>query len=53
MRLWLKGGKGAVKIVLLLKWSKLGNSRVKGDVELYNLDPAGNENLLQTEVIIN
>ena len=54
MNLWLKGGAGAVQIVLLFKWSKkLAGNRVKGYVEVYNLDPAANENLIQTEVIIN
>ena len=52
MSLWLKGGAGAVRVVLLFKWSKVAGNRVKGDVELYNLDIAGNENLIQAEVII-
>jgi hypothetical protein len=53
MKLWLRGGAGAVQMVLLFKWSKWTNSRVKGFVEVYNLDLAGNVNLIQTEVIIN
>lgn len=53
MNLWLKGTAGAVQMVLLIKWSKLGGDRVKGYVEVYNLDPAGDENLIQTEVSIN
>jgi hypothetical protein len=53
MRLWLRGGEGAVKMVLLFNWSKSEHGRVKGDVEVYGLDPAGNETLIQTEVIIN
>ena len=53
MSLWLKGGAGAVQMILLFKWSKVAGNRVKGDVEVYNLDPARNENLIQTEVIIN
>ena len=36
----IRGGAGAVQIVLC--------GRVKGHVELYDLDPAGNERLLQT-----
>ena len=38
-------------MVLLFKWTKLktGN-QVKAFVEVYNVDPAGNENLVQTEV---
>jgi hypothetical protein len=51
MKLWLLGGAGAVRVVLLFKWSELVGGRVKGYVELYDLDPAGNERLLQTEVI--
>ena len=53
MNLWLKGGAGTVQMVLLFKWSKLAGDRVKGYVEVFNLDPVGNENLIQTEVIIN
>jgi hypothetical protein len=53
MTLWLEGGRGTVQIVLLFKWSKLVNGRVKADIEVYNLDQAGDVNLLQTEVIIN
>jgi hypothetical protein len=40
-------------MVLLIKWSKLAGDRVNGYVEVYNLDPAGDENLIQKEVIIN
>ena len=40
-------------MVLLIKWSKLESDRVRVDVEVYNLDPAGDENLIQREVIIN
>ena len=51
MKLWLLGGAGAVQVVLLFKWSELVGGRVKGHVELYDLNSAGNERLLQTEVI--
>ena len=51
MNLWLKGGTGFVQVVLLFKWTKLVGKRVKVFVELYDLDPAGNERLLQREVI--
>src|SRR5271154_4807096 len=51
MSLWLKGGGGAVQLVFLFKWSKLVGNRVKGVVEVYNLDQAGNENLVQREDI--
>ena len=52
MMLWLKGGAGFVQVVLLFKWAKLLGKRVKAFVELYDLDPTGNERLLQQEVII-
>jgi hypothetical protein len=58
MKLWLVGGAGTVKVVLLFKWETLnsgmvnGMKRVRGHVEVYDLDPAGNERLLQNEVII-
>ena len=52
MRLWLKGGNGQVKVVLLFKWSKITNNRVKGNVEVYDLDAAGNHRLVQTEVAV-
>jgi hypothetical protein len=51
LSLWLRGGAGTVHRVLLFKWSKLTGNRVKGVVEVYNLDQAGNENLMQTEAI--
>jgi hypothetical protein len=53
MNLWLQGGAGAVEIVLLFKWSKSTAGQVRGYIEVHGLDPAGNVNLLQTEVIIN
>jgi hypothetical protein len=52
MSLWLKGGAGTVRMVLLFKWTELTNKRVKGIVEVHTLDAAGNESLIQTEVII-
>ena len=52
MRLWLNGGAGFVQVVLLIKWTKITRNRVKVVIEVYNLDPAGNERLLQNEVII-
>ena len=51
MSLWLKGGGGAVQLVFLFKWSKLVGNRVKGVVEVFNLDQAGNESLIQREDI--
>ena len=52
MRLWLRGGAGFVQIVLLFKWTRMSGNRVKAFVEVYDLDAAGNERLLQHEVII-
>jgi hypothetical protein len=52
MRLWLRGGAGFVQVVLLFKWTKIAGNRVKAFVEVYDLDPAGNERLIQNEVII-
>ena len=52
MRLWLRGGAGFVQIVLLFKWTQISRNRVKAFVEVYDLDAAGNERLLQHEVII-
>ena len=49
MRLWIRGGAGGVKMVLLFKWFELKNKRVEEIVEVYD----GNENLMQTEVAIN
>ncbi|PGH27937.1 hypothetical protein AJ80_00191 [Polytolypa hystricis UAMH7299] len=51
MRLWLVGGAGEVKLALLLKWTKTPGNHAKGVVESWDLDPAGNERLLQTEAI--
>ena len=51
MRLWLKGGAGFVQVVLLIKWTKNKDNQVKAFVEVYDLDSAGNERLLQSEVI--
>jgi hypothetical protein len=53
MKLWLQGGRGTVQLVFIFNWSKVTGNRVKGVVELYNLNQAGNENLIQAVVIIN
>ena len=50
--LWLNGGAGFVQVVLLIKWTKVTRNRVKAFIEVYDLDQAGNERLLQNEVII-
>ena len=46
--LWLLGGAGAVQYLCREFYCSSG---VKGHVELYDLDPAGNERLLQTKAI--
>jgi hypothetical protein len=50
--LWLRGGAGILELVFLFNWTKLTGNRVKGVVEIWNL-LAGNENLIQSVVIIN
>ncbi|KAJ9310804.1 hypothetical protein DTO271D3_8939 [Paecilomyces variotii] len=49
--LWLLGGSGSVQLVMILKWSKVAQRSVKGDLEVFNLDAAGNVVTLQQEVI--
>ena len=49
--LWLRGGAGNVQLVFIFNWSKLTGNRVKGVVEVYNLNQAGNVNLIQAVVI--
>jgi len=50
--LWLRGGAGILELVFLFNWTKLTGNRIKGVVEIWNL-LAGNENLIQSVVIIN
>ena len=47
---WLMGAAGTTEAVLILKWSKLTGRKVKGDIEVWDLDPAGHPRLLQQEV---
>ncbi|EFE41463.1 hypothetical protein TRV_03822 [Trichophyton verrucosum HKI 0517] len=47
--LWLVGGT-AVELVLLIRWTKISNGRVKGDLHVHGRDLAGNVVLLRTEV---
>ncbi|KAJ6120433.1 hypothetical protein N7523_004713 [Penicillium sp. IBT 18751x] len=47
----LIGGNGAIKIVLLVKWTKHTNGSVSGTLELYRNDRQGIPKLRQTEVI--
>jgi len=50
IRLWVKGGAGAVVMAIVIKWTKTNNS-VKGFIEVYVLDQTGNEHLIQKEDI--
>ncbi|KAK9236492.1 hypothetical protein V1525DRAFT_213415 [Lipomyces kononenkoae] len=49
--LWLRGGQGFVQVILIVKWTKIADKRVKGDIEVFDLDVAGNVRLLQHEII--
>ena len=53
MKLWITGGDPDIQLVFLIKWSKISGDRVKGFIEVYNRDAAGNPNLLQSEVLFN
>jgi len=48
--LWLIGGAGSVQVVLVIKWAKNAAKQVKGDIEVFDLDPFGNVQTLQREV---
>ncbi|KAJ5591464.1 uncharacterized protein N7459_001833 [Penicillium hispanicum] len=47
----LIGGNGAIKIVILVKWTKHANNSVSGVLELYRNDRQGIPRLAQTEMI--
>ncbi|KAK9364823.1 hypothetical protein V1509DRAFT_613100 [Lipomyces kononenkoae] len=49
--LWLRGGQGFVQVILIIKWTANANKRVKGDIEVFDLDIDGNPRLLQHEII--
>ncbi|KAL2825286.1 hypothetical protein BDW59DRAFT_146345 [Aspergillus cavernicola] len=52
MNLWLVGGSGDVRLVFILKWSRIRNSnRVRGWVEVYGLDTQGMSVMRQREVV--
>ena len=53
MSLWTRGGAPDVRLVFLFKWSKLSRNRVSGAVEVWTLNAAGTEQLVQSEVVIN
>lgn len=49
--LWLHGGEHVVNLVIILKWTKSVSRHVRGDVEVFDLDPETNKvRRLQTEV---
>lgn len=45
------GGAGSVWVVVILKWAKDSARQVKGDIEVFDLDPLGNVRTLQQEII--
>ena len=47
---WLKGANGTTEAVLVVKWSRISANRVKGDIELWELNSVNNPALLQHEV---
>jgi hypothetical protein len=49
---WLVGGAPDVQLVILLKWFKLSRSRVKGLIQVWKRDAAGNPVLRLEEVNI-
>lgn len=53
MKLWLVGSAEMVKAVIILQWEKVkGTNIVRGDVELYSLDPNGMPICQQREVLL-
>ncbi|KAJ5622583.1 hypothetical protein N7528_005815 [Penicillium herquei] len=51
MNLLLVGGEGAIKIVLLVKWTRIQGNLVSGTIELFARDRDGMPRLRQSEVI--
>ncbi|KAJ9255403.1 hypothetical protein DTO207G8_3159 [Paecilomyces variotii] len=51
MNLLLVGGNGSIRIVIIVKWAKLGGSRVSGTVELFMRDRNDMPILRQTETV--
>lgn len=41
MKVWLLGGGGAVRIVIIIKWSAVAQNKVKGAISVYRLDANG------------
>ena len=48
--LWLLAGRGSTQLVIIVKWSKSGRSKVKGEIELFGLDETGQVSCLQRQV---
>ncbi|KAN0080681.1 hypothetical protein V8E54_003885 [Elaphomyces granulatus] len=49
--LWLRGGRGSVEVVLIIKWSKNAANLVNGKIEVFDLDAQGNVRCIQEMVI--
>ncbi|PLB50604.1 hypothetical protein P170DRAFT_435794 [Aspergillus steynii IBT 23096] len=49
--LWLLGGRPYVKVVMLLKWTRTSDSKVKGSIEVYSRDLTGIPAKRQSEVV--
>ncbi|ODM17647.1 hypothetical protein SI65_07322 [Aspergillus cristatus] len=50
--LWLRGGVGNIQVVIILKWSADSERKVKGDIEVYDLDTLGNIRCISCEAIL-
>ncbi|KAI9924864.1 hypothetical protein ASPWEDRAFT_172174 [Aspergillus wentii DTO 134E9] len=51
MRLWLVGGNGVVKAVIIIEWHRVAADKVGGKVEVYTLDGDDAPILRQEEII--
>ena len=51
--LWIRGCGGFVKLVILIKFSKLAKERVFGKIEVRASDATAHDRLIQTEVVAN
>ncbi|KAA8650103.1 uncharacterized protein ATNIH1004_002784 [Aspergillus tanneri] len=49
--LWLLGGKPYVKVVMLLKWTLVEDSKVEGSIEVYSRDLTGIPARRQSEIV--
>lgn len=48
--LWLKGGVRNIQVVIILKWGADPERKVRGDIEVYDLDTLGNIRCISCEV---